>query len=448
MQTEVFMQTKKGLNLVILLMLVLPLFFGSFHQASAQSTTPEVIVITLDGPLTPVWSGILQRGIDQAQKRGADLLVIELNTPGGGVELMNKLVQQILASPVPVAVFVSPRGSMAASAGTLLVLAGNIAAMTPESAIGAASPIGSQGENLNSTEELKVKEILKASVRSLAARRGEKAVLLAESAIESAEAATAEEALSAGLIDYVADDLSSLLKQINGQTVKLSGMEVTLNLDGALVTPIETTLIEGILGLLTNPNIVFLLLSVGVQALLIELSNPGGWFAGFVGVVLLSLAIYGLGILPVNWFGLVFLLAAFILFILDIKAPTHGALTAAGTGSFIAGALILFNSASVPAFSNVSVPLVIFMGVLIGGTFLAFVLIAVRAMKTPVVTGRESLEGKTGIAQTEIHPRGEVQVVGERWTAVAAEGESPIPAGARVAVVRVEGVKLIVKHIE
>ena len=232
-------------------------------------------------------------------------------------------------------------------------------------------------------------------MRSLAARRGEKAVQLAESAIESAKAATAEEALAAGLIDYVAPDLASLLKQLNGQTVNVSGVEVTLNLEGALLSPIEATLIEGILALLTNPNIVFLLLSVGVQALLIELSSPGGWFAGFVGVVLLSLAIYGLGILPVNWFGIVFLLAAFVLFILDIKAPTHGALTAAGTGSFIAGALILFNSARVPAFSHVSVPLVIFMGVLIGGTFLAVVLIAVRAMKTPVVTGRESLARKT-----------------------------------------------------
>ena len=448
MQAEAHMKTKKSLNLVILLMMLLPLFFGGFHQVSAQSTNPEVIVVTLDGPLTPVWSGILQRGIDQAEKRGADLLVIELNTPGGGVELMNKLVQQILASPVPVAVFVSPRGGMAASAGTLIVLAGQIAAMTPESAIGAASPIGSQGENLNTTEELKVKEILKASVRSLAARRGEKAVLLAESAIESAKAATADEALAAGLIDYVASDLGSLLKQLNGTTVNVSGAEVTLELDGALVTPIEATFVEGILALLTNPNIVFLLLSVGVQALLIELSNPGGWFAGFVGVVLLSLAIYGLGILPVNWFGIVFLLAAFILFILDIKAPTHGALTAAGTGSFIAGALILFNSASVPAFSHVSVPLVIFMGVVIGGTFLAVVLIAVRAMKTPVVTGRESLVGKTGITATELNPRGEVQVAGERWTGVAAEGESPIPAGTRIEVVRVEGVKLIVKRDE
>ncbi len=442
------MKNIKLLNSFLLLVLVVSAVLGNANGVMAQADTPEVILVTLDGPLTPVWHGILQRAINQAQARGADLVVVELNTPGGGVELMNKLVQQILASPVPVAVFVSPRGGMAASAGTLLVLAGHVAAMTPESAIGAASPVGLQGEDLETTEEAKTKEILKASVRALAARRGEKAVALAESAIESAKAATSEEALSAGLIDYVAEDVSDLLQQLEGESVVVAGETVTLHLKGALVTPIEQTLIEGILGLLTNPNIVFLLLSVGVQALLIELSNPGGWFAGFVGVVLLSLAVYGLGILPVNWFGVVFLVAAFVLFILDIKAPTHGALTAAGTGSFIAGALILFNSASVPAFSHVSVPLVIFMGILLGGTFLAVVLIAVRAMKAPVVTGRESLEKKTGLAVTKLNPRGEVQVAGERWSGQTEDGAEAIPANTRVEVVRVDGVRLVVKRVE
>lgn len=439
------MKKSNRIYLVSLLSLLLALVFGSFTPVSARPNQPEVIVVTLDGPLTPVWSGVLARGISQAEKRDADLIVVELNTPGGGIELMNKLVQQILASPVPIVVFVSPRGGMAASAGTLLVLAGNVAAMTPESAIGAASPVGVQGEDLPTTEAAKTREILKASVRSLAERRGTKAVQLAESAIEEAKAATADEALSAGLIDYVANDLSDLLRQLDGKTIEVSGVATTLNLKMATITPIEETFVEGILDLLTNPNIVFLLLSVGVQALLIELSHPGGWFAGFVGITLLSLAVYGLGILPVNWFGLIFLVVAFVLFILDIKAPTHGALTAAGTGSFIAGALVLFNSASVPAFSHVSIPLVIFMGLLMGATFLAVVLIAVKAMKTPIVTGRETLAGKTGISWTAVDPRGEVQVAGERWSAIAAQGEAPIPAGTRVEVVRVEGVKLIVK---
>lgn len=439
------MKTKNALQLVVVLLLVLSAVLMATLPVSAQSTQAEVIEVTLNGPLTPVWIGYLQRGISQAEQRGAQLVVVELNTPGGGIELMNKLVQEILSSPVPVVMFVAPRGGMAASAGTLLVLAGHVAAMTPESAIGAASPVGLQGEDLQSTEAIKLKEILKASVRSLAQRRGEEAVQLAQSAIESAKAASAEEALSAGLIDYIANDLSDLLRQLNGQTLIVNGETRTLHLEGALVTPVEKNFVEGVLDLLTNPNIVFVLLSIGVQALLIELSHPGGWFAGFVGVVMLSLAIYGLGILPVNWFGIVFLVVAFVLFILDIKAPTHGALTAAGTGSFIAGALILFNSASVPSFSHVSVPLVIGMGVLTGGIFLGVVLLAVYAMKQPIATGRESLTGKSGLAHTRIDPQGEVQVAGERWTGQLAEGEPAIPAGTRVEVVRVEGVRLIVK---
>jgi membrane-bound serine protease (ClpP class) len=440
------MKAKKLINLMLLAGIVLPLLFGFQSIAKAQSTAPEVVVVTLQGPLTPVWEGVLRRAIDQSVKQDAQVLIIELNTPGGSIDLMNRLIQQILASPTPVVVYVSPRGSMAASAGTLLVLAGQFAAMTPESAIGAASPVGSQGEDLTTTEAVKTKEILKASLRSLVARRGEAAIKLAESAIDTAKAASSKEALSAGLIDIIATDLPDLLLQLDGKSVNLNGTSVALDLKQPLVTPVEQTFVEGILGLLTNPNIVFLLLSIGVQALLIELSSPGGWVAGFFGAVLLTLSIYGLGILPVNWFGIIFLVIAFVLFILDIKAPTHGALTAAGTGSFIAGALVLFNSARVPSFSNVSVPLVIGMGLVIGLTFFAVVMIAVRAMKAPVITGSESLQGKTGISVTALNPGGIVQVGGEQWSALAAEGDAPIEKGTRVVVIKIKGVKLIVKR--
>ncbi|KAF0111372.1 MAG: hypothetical protein FD147_979 [Chloroflexi bacterium] len=430
------------LLLVILVMILMP-----FNQKTviAQSVNPVVVTITLEGPLTPVWSTHLQRGIHQAVDLKAGLLVIELNTPGGSIDLMNSLVQQILASPVPVVVFVSPRGAMAASAGTMVVLAGQLAAMTPGSAIGAASPVGSQGENIETTLETKTKEILKASVRSMAQRRGLAAVQLAEETIDSAKAASAQEALDAGLVDIIARDLPDLLDQIDGLTIAVNGSEVTLNIANTRIVPVQATLVENILGLLTNPNIVFLLLSIGVQALLIELSSPGGWVAGFFGVVLLSLATYGLGILPVNWFGIIFLVIAFVLFILDIKAPTHGALTIAGTGSFIAGALILFNSAQVPAFSNVSVPLVIGVGVFLGLTFFAVVMIAVRAMKTPVVTGQESMAGKTGHTVTALNPTGIVQVAGEHWSAKLAEGEKPIKAGERVVIIETTGLKVIVR---
>ncbi len=437
---------KRFLYLVNLLLVLVFLLAGQQVPVQAESETPTAVVITWDGPLTPVWGGYLKRGINQAVNTGADILVIELNTPGGSIDLMNDLIADILASPVPVAVYVTPRGAMAASAGTMLVLAGQVAAMTPESAIGAASPVGMQGEDIESTEETKTKEILKASVRSLAKRRGEEAIALAEAAIESAKAASSSEALDAGLIDYIAPDLDNLLIQMDGRTVVVSDQEVILHTKGANLIRVKTSFIEDILGLLTNPNIVFLLLSVGVQAILIEISSPGGWAAGTIGIILIALAIYGLGILPVNWFGIVFLILAFILFILDIKAPTHGALTAAGTASFIAGALVLFNTVTTPGFPKVSVGLVIGTGVVLGLTFFGVVMIAVRALKKPIITGRESMAGKTGVSVTDIDPHGIVQVAGEQWSASLAESAKPIKKGSRVVVVRVEGVRLIVRE--
>ena len=223
---------------------------------------------------------------------------------------------------------------------------------------------------------------------------------------------------------------------------------MVLQTRGAQTLPVEPTIIEEILGMLTNPNIVFILLSIGVQAILIEISSPGGWVAGTMGVILMALAIYGLGILPVNWFGVVFLIVAFALFILDIKAPTHGALTAVGTASFIVGALILFNSVRLPGYQPVSVGLVIGMGVFIGLTFFAVVMVALRAMKKPIITGRESLAGRDGYVVTRLAPNGVVQVAGEQWSASLEAGERPLKAGEKVKVVRVEGVRLIVKPLE
>lgn len=440
---------KYRIRSLIQLLLVAAFLVLAFTQpARAQSTAPTAVVVTLEGPLTPVWSGMLERAINKADVQNADVLVIELNTPGGGVELMNSLMQQILASPVPVVVYVSPRGAMAASAGTLLVLSGQIGAMAPESSIGAASPVGMQGEDIESTLEEKTKEILKASARSLAERRGEAAIKLVEEAIDSAKAASASEALKAGLIDIIAKDMDDLLNQLDGRTVLVNGEEMVLQTRGAQTLPVEPTIIEEILGMLTNPNIVFILLSIGVQAILIEISSPGGWVAGTMGVILMALAIYGLGILPVNWFGVVFLIVAFALFILDIKAPTHGALTAVGTASFIVGALILFNSVRLPGYQPVSVGLVIGMGVFIGLTFFAVVMVALRAMKKPIITGRESLAGRDGYVVTRLAPNGVVQVAGEQWSASLEAGERPLKAGEKVKVVRVEGVRLIVKPLE
>jgi membrane-bound serine protease (ClpP class) len=319
--------------------------------------------------------------------------------------------------------------------------------MAPETAIGAASPVGGQGEDLSETLEAKAKEITKATVRSLAERRGPEAVKLAEATIETAKAVSSNEALEVGLIDFVAEDINDLLEQLDGFEVQMADGLLTLETTDATTEEVAASFIEQLLAMLVNPNIVFLLLTIGVQAILIEIGSPGGWVAGFIGVVCLALAAYGLGVLPVNWFGIVFLITSFVLFILDIKAPTHGALTAAGIGSFIVGALVLFNSPGTPQFQRVSIPLVVVVGLLTGALFGVLVGFGIRALRAPIRAGRESLAGKTGTATTAFRPMGQVQVGSELWTAEAAEGSRKIRKGDKVEVVEVKGLRLKVRKI-
>ncbi len=264
--------------------------------------------------------------------------------------------------------------------------------------------------------------------------------------IDVAKAVTASEALEAGLIDFISSDTDQLLEQLDGFTVQMADGPRTLNTANARTEPLPISFIEELILMLTNPNIVFLLVTVGVQAVLIEISSPGGWVAGFIGVVCLALAGYGLGVLPVNWFGIIFLITAFVLFILDIKAPTHGALTAAGVASFIVGALVLFNSPGTPQFQQVSIPLVIGAGLVTGLVFLVIVGFGIRAMRVPIRVGEESLVGKMGTARTTVDEKGgQVQLKSELWSADLADGAAKIHKGDAVEVVEVKGLRLIIR---
>ena len=427
--------------------LLLLVFFLAFNlqPAAAASDGLLVIVASVDGPIAPAIQEYISRAIEHAYLQNADLLIIQLNTPGGSIDVMNNIIQDMRASSVPIVVYISPRGAMAASAGTLITLAGHLSAMAPETIIGAASPVDSQGADLSTTLKAKEMEALKATVRTLTENRSAEATSLAEATIDKAKAVSATEAFQAGLVDFIATDLDDLLAQLNGQTITTISGQKTLSLEGAVLETIPMTFIETILQMLTNPNIVFVLLSIGVQAIFIELSSPGGWVAGFIGIVCMAIAGYGMGILSVNWFGLLFLVIAIGLFILDIKAPTHGALTAAGIGSFIVGALVLFNSPGTPQFQKVSLPLVILVSAATGVMFAIIVGFAIRAQKTPVRTGRESLIGRQGYANTDIKYTGQVQVAGELWTAKPADESAPIKKGDRVTVVKVEGLHILVR---
>jgi membrane-bound serine protease (ClpP class) len=266
--------------------------------------------------------------------------------------------------------------------------------------------------------------------------------------IDKAKAVTVTEALDAKLIDFAVDNVDDLLEALDGFTVQMGDGPRTLNTASADVEPLEMSFIEAFLLLLTNPNIAFLLTAIGIQAVLIEISSPGGWVAGFIGVVCLTLAIYGMGVLPVNWFGIIFLLTAFVLFILDIKAPTHGALTTAGVASFIVGALVLFNSPGTPDFLRVSVPLVISTGIAIGLLFFAILMFAIRALRAPVSSGVEAFIGKIGTATSWKDAGGQVQVQSELWTADKADESDRIRKGDKVEVVEVKGLRLKVKKIK
>ena len=438
------MLRRVGLGLLLIIALCIPL-----RQGRAQENRPVVVTLRFEGALNPVWQEYLKRTSQVAEQRGASVIIIQLDTPGGSVDLMNRLVEQIRGSEIPIIVYISPRGAMAASAGTLLTLAGHASAMAPETTIGAASPVGAQGEDIGDTMENKVKEVLKATVRTLAAERGQKALDLAQEMIEDARAVSVDEAIEAGLVDFKAASLEDLLTQLDGFEVKVQDEKVTLRTSGASVVEVAPTLMEELLTILANANLVFLLLALGVQAILIEFSSPGGWVAGFVGVICLLLAAYGLGVLPVNWFGILFMAMAFILFVMDIKAPTHGALTAAGAGSFIIGALVLFNSPNVPTFQRVSVPLVVGTGAALGLAFFTLVAFGLRAQRAPLRMGNlsQSLIGQVGVVTTPLEPVGAVQVGGELWTAILVDEGPPLPRGAQVEVIGLDHLQVRVKRV-
>jgi membrane-bound serine protease (ClpP class) len=427
------------------LLILLGALMSVFQPARAQSDKPLVLVMTADGPIMPPMLEYIKRGIETANRENAEVLIIQLNTPGGSGDTMLEIIKEIRASEVPVVIYVAPRNALAGSAGAMITMAGRASAMAPETVIGASSPISSSGEDLNSDARAKATNAIKAVIRPFVAPRGEEALALAEAMIDEAKAATADEALEAKLIDFIAMDVDDLLESLNGFTVQLNSGPHTLDTENADVQPLDMSFIERFLLLLTDPNIAFLLIAIGVQAVLIEISSPGGWVAGFIGVVFLTLATYGLGVLPVNWFGIIFMLTAFVLFILDIKAPTHGALTTAGVASFIVGALVLFNSPGTPQFQRVSVPLVVATGLVLGLFFFGILVYALRALRAPIHAGVESYVGKTGTAKSWDEASGQVQLESELWSAESMDASQKISKGDRVEVVEVKGIRLKVR---
>lgn len=402
----------------------------------------SALVLTLDGPLTVGFSVYLERNLSQAARAQAPLVILQVNTPGGEISVMEKVVASIRNSPVPVVVYVTPRGAWAGSAGAVITLAGHAAVMSPETVIGAASPIAGDGSDIGGTLETKIREALKATMRALAERRGPEAVALAEAMIDDAKAVTVAEALEVNLVDFRATDLQDLLQQLDGRAVVVKDQPQHLNTQGLELTERPFNFIESVLNIVTNSNVVYLLLAAGGLLILNEISTPGGWMSGALGIVCVAVAVFGLGLLPVNWLGLIFIGLAFVLFIMDLTATSHGLLTAAAVASFIVGALVLFNSPGTPEFAQVNVPLVVGVALAMGGAFLGLLFLALRAQRQPVLMGVQQLVGQRG----EMRSGDAAQVGGELWTVeVADSSATPLTAGQKVIVTAIKGLKLVVK---
>ena len=371
-------------------------------QVGAQDAGGVKLAV-FKGPVTPVLASYLDRAIADAEATGASAVILQLDTPGGSVDITKEITQRMQSATVPVIVYVAPSGAHAGSAGTFITLAGHAAVMAPGSSIGAASPVGSEGADLPDTLKAKATNILVADIKNLAARRGAAGRRPGpRRPCRKPRPPPPTKRSTSAWLTRSPKDVPDLLQKLDGKTVTVGGKPVTLQLEGQPVEEVPLNPLEGLLNAITNPAIAAILLTIGLNAILFEISSPGGWIAGALGAVCLLLALYALGTLQANWTGLGFVVLAFVLFVLDIKAPTHGLLTIAGIATFIFGSYLLFNT------SEMTVP----WGTIIGlaastGAFFAFVIAkALLAQRLRPSTGIEAMVGEIAVVRRPWIPTG------------------------------------------
>lgn len=421
-----------------------------FACAGGPDAAPGAVhVLTADGTVNPVMDRYLDRGIDAAEDEQAEAVVIRLDTPGGLLSSTEDIQRRILNAEVPVVVHVWPSGGRAASAGTFITYASHVAAMSPSTRIGAATPVGSGGEDIEGDLGNKVVNDAVANIRGLAEERGRNADW-AEDAVREGISANANEALELNVIEYVAQDVDDLLDQIDGRQVELrNGDTVTLATAEAAVVFNDTNFIEDFLNIIADPNIAFILLSLGSLALFIEILNPGGIFPGVFGVIALIIGFLALSVLPFDWAGVALIFFAFVLFGLEIFVTSGGVLGIGGVVSLILGGLILGQS-NPPEFGgdvHVSPWLVYGLAATLGAMVLFVLGSIIRIRKMPVAVGVETMIGSMGVVRTALDPSGYVHIRGENWAADSETGQD-IQSGERVKVVEVKGLRLKVQKVE
>jgi len=411
---------------------------------ASTAHAPLVYGADVDSIIHPVSAEYMMETMDLADRNGATLIVFTLRTPGGLVDSTRSIVSHMIAARTPVVVFVAPAGARAASAGFLVAIAADIAAMAPGTHIGAAHPVAGNGEKMDETMAKKIAEDVAAYARTLASRRHRNPTLAALAVTES-RAFTEEEALGASppLIDLVAADIPELLKKLDGRMVtRFDGSVLTLRTRGARVVPVTMTLRQRVLSAVAHPNVAYLLLSLGTLGLTIELWSPGAVLPGVAGGLCLLLAFFALQMLPVNYAGLLLMLFGLLLLGLEIKVPSYGVLTVGGLASLVFGSMILMDSPIPELRLGLRVVLPVVLG--FAGIAMFLVRLGVASQRQPAVTGVAGMIGEVGQALTTIGPGrpGRVATHGEIWQAAS---EESIAEGARIRVTRVDGLRLVVR---
>ena len=432
-------------KIILAVLLTLGSVSFSFAQKPKEYEIKNILVATFSGVISPVSAEYINQAIDKANAQKFDMLVVRLDTPGGLDLSMRLIIKKILASKIPIAMYVAPQGARAASAGVFISMASHIAAMSPGTNIGAAHPVmigkmPSKGDKKESSSAMEAKILNDASayIKSITQKTGRN-VQWAIKAVEKSDSLSAEEAVRDNVVDFMADDLNDLISKIDGRKIKDFGK---IKINNPVFEYYEQTNRQKFLATITNPNIAMILMSLGAAGLFIELYNPGLIFPGVIGVVSLVIAFYSFQTLSANFAGIALMLLGFLFFVIEIKVASYGLLTISGIVSIILGALMLFDQSS---FGGMSISMSILISTVLSLVAIVAVLtwLVVKAHMKRIVTGSESLDGKKGLVKTNLSPRGKVLIEGELWDALSIEGD--IPKDAEVVVQSVKGFRIKVK---
>jgi membrane-bound serine protease (ClpP class) len=420
---------------LILLLAFLPVL-------SLQAQPPTIVQIDLDDIVHPVSAQYVREGLNHAKEVGARVVILRINTPGGLVDSMREMVEGILTSPVPVITWVGPNGARAASAGFFVLLAGDVATMAPGTNTGAAHPVSLTGSQIGETLEKKIVSDATAYIRSYVAKRGRNATAAEQGVVES-KSFTAAEALQQNLIDAVVNDVPEIIRQYDGKEIRrFDGQLTRLDLQAAAVEKYEMTLRQRILSRVLDPNLAFVLALIGLVGLYFELTHPGLIIPGVAGAICLILALYAFNLLPVNWAGAALILLAITLFVLEATVASHGILALGGIIAMVAGAMMLVEGPIPQLRIQFATTLAVAIPLAVITVFLVRLVYLSQGRKS--VTGEEGMLGEVGMATSDVYKDGKVMVHGEYWNAFS---NAPIPAGANVRVVKVQGLKVQVESV-